>query len=60
MARYELLPAVLRQTNSAPRAIPDTSAPDRGLKQSAYYCRFAGKLSNSGGKRSDRITGLQD
>src|SRR6185312_16731839 len=33
------------------------SEPAAGLKQSAYYCRFAGKLSNSGalGSRKSRV-----
>lgn len=48
MARYELFTAGFQTNQFISGATPDTSAPDRDLKQSAYYCRFALKLSNSG------------
>jgi hypothetical protein len=57
MARNELFCGSGETNEFVSGATPDTSAPDHGLKQSAYYCRFAWKLSNSGA--TDR-TGLQD
>ena len=47
MARNELFARRIETNQFVSGATPDPSEPDRGLKQSAYYCRFAWKLSNS-------------